>query len=131
MPKTVYLCGPIRCTDPESAWAWRDKATGYLNDKGFTAITPLQRISQTSAEIIANDLTAIHESDIVLAHVPDNIVAIGTNMEIFFAAREGKVVVLWGGTFDQLMSPWLEHHAEAMCDTLDEALCFIWKNYSE
>lgn len=131
MFKTVYLCGPIRCISEEEAYTWRDKAVAYLKNKGFNAIIPVAREDESAGEIVGNDLLNIHHSDIVLAHVPDDVVAIGTNMEIFFASREGKIVVLWGGTFDCSMSPWLQHHAEAYCDTLDEALCFIWKNYSD
>lgn len=130
MPKTVYLSGPIRCVSDTDAFGWRDVACGYLNDKGFVVLYPTRR-NAPPFDIVRQDLREIDSCDIVLAHVPNNIVAVGTNMEIFYASRKGRVVILWGGKFDKNMSPWLVAHGEAYCDTLQEALAFIWKNYSD
>lgn len=129
--RVVYLCGPIRNVSYDVAYGWREKASTYLKANRFTPIIPEARDGESAGEIVGNDLLHIQHSDVVLAHVPDDVVAIGTNMEIFFAARAGKIVILWGGTFDYSMSPWLQHHCEAYCDTLEEALCYIWKNHSE
>ncbi len=131
MSKTVYLSGPIRCVSDAEAFTWRATAEEYLTAKGFKVIVPKRLIDVSVSEIVEGDLTDIRKSDIVLAHVPEGVTAIGTTMEIFFAAREGKNVILWGGNFDDGISAWHFHHSEACCDLLNEALCFIWKNYSD
>lgn len=131
MPKTVYLSGPIRCVTDDQAFTWRALAEEYLTAKGFRVRVP-ERKFQSPQNIVRGDLEDIRLSDIILAHVPEGIVAIGTNMEIFHAYYAGKIVVLWGGDFSkETMSAWLSCHCEAFCDMLNEALCFIWKNYSD
>lgn len=133
MPKkTVYLAGPIRALTREQAYNWREIAKQYLEAKGFTVIIPDFRSGETAGEIVGNDLMQIQHCDVVLAYVPEGVPTFGTPMEIFFSSREGKIVILWGGNFEAgQMSPWLEHHCEAYCDMLNEALCYIWKNYSD
>lgn len=131
MPKTVYLSGPIRCVSDYDAFTWRATAEEYLVSKGFIVKVPKRKVTAAPSEIVEGDLDDIRESDIVLAHVPEGVTAIGTTMEVFFAAREGKIVILWGGDFNYGMSAWFYHHSEAYCDELTEALCFIWKNYSD
>ncbi len=132
MPKkVVYLSGPIRCLNDDDAFTWRATAEEYLIAKGFNVKVPKRIVNAAASEIVEGDLNDIKESDIILAHVPEGVTAIGTTMEIFFASREGKVVILWGGNFDCGMSAWHYHHSEAFCDELAEALCFIWKNYSD
>ena len=129
MTKTVYLSGPIRCVTDDDAFTWRATAEEYLTAKGFKVNVPKRLVDASPSQIVENDLNDIREADIILAHVPDYVTAIGTTMEIFFASREGKIVILWGGTFDCNMSAWHYHHSKAYYDTLEEALCFIWKNY--
>lgn len=131
MSKTVYLSGPIRCVSDDDAFTWRNTAREYLASKGFGVILPERLIDAPPSEIVEGDLAAIRKSDIVLAHVPRDVTAIGTTMEIFFASRERKTVVLWGGDFENGMSAWHYHHSTAYCDTLEEALCLIWKNCSD
>ncbi len=133
MPKkVVYLAGPIRALTHDQAYNWRQMAKQYLEEKGFVVIIPESRGNETAAEIVGNDLMSIVHCDILLAHVPDKTPSFGTPMEVFFSSRQGKIVILWGGMFTHgCMSPWLEHHCEAYCDLLNEALCYIWKNYSD
>lgn len=131
MSKTVYLSGPIRLVSDEQAFGWRRLAEEYLISKGFQVNNPKRLIGVSAADIVAGDLKAIDESDIVLAHVPVDIIAIGTTMEIFYAARSAMTVILWGGDFEEGMSAWHYHHCEAYCDELTEALCYIWKNCSD
>lgn len=131
MSKTVYLSGPIRCISDKEAFTWRAMAEEYLASKCFYVIVPKRLMDASDSEIVEGDLNDIRKADILLAHVPYGVTAIGTTMEIFFASREGKVVILWGGNFDSGISAWHSHHSEAYCDELSEALCYIWKNHSD
>ena len=130
MNKIVYLSGPIRCVSYDDAFKWRNTAREYLASKGFGIKLPERLIDVSPSQIVRNDLRDILHSDIVLAHVPKDVIAIGTTMEIFFASREGKHVILWGGDFHLGISAWHYHHSDAQCETLEEALCLIWNEYS-
>lgn len=122
--KTIYLSGAIDGISDEEIHGWREHARKLLWSwfKISDPSTPL-KVGQPDADIVACDLIEIENSDIILvrAHKP----SWGTAMEIFYAHRAGKRVIVFGVEDKDKMSFWLRHHSHEVYRTLDEAASHI------
>lgn len=128
----VYLAGPINgCTDTE-AHGWRDDFMASLPQLKF--LDPMVRDyrgreDESVNEIVESDLSDIDECDIFLAYCWQ--VSWGTGMEILYAYRTAKPVVLIVPE-GQRISPWLRYHSHLIVGTLAEAGVALmkWANHS-
>jgi len=126
---TVYLCGGINKLKDLECKAWREKAKSLLKD--VTWLDPLRRDFRASekgneAAIVKGDLIDIDASDYIL--VNGSRPSWGTAMEIFYAFRRGKKVVVFGVCQDP--SPWLAYHSTVMFDGLQGAVGYIESDIS-
>ena len=122
MFKTLYLAGPIFGRTDDECKAWRDTATNVLGNS-FRILSPMTRDCRGMEEslhrdLVTLDLEDIDQSDVILANVASP--SWGTAMEIFHAARTGRVVVGFGARPGEV-SPWLRTHTLAIYATLEEA----------
>lgn len=118
---TIYMAGPINgCTDDE-AHGWRQGLMEML--PAFQFLDPMRRDyrgkeDESVNEIVAGDIADIDACDIFLAYCWQ--VSWGTAMEIFYACRSGKTVVLVVPEGARI-SPWLRYHSHAILPTLAAA----------
>ena len=124
----VYLAGPIFGYDDVGVIAWRREAKTDLEHRGLTVIDPALRDYRgteqdevVAKQIVAQDLADIEAADAILANAwsPSS----GTSMEIFYAARCGKRVLVVVPN-PNLVSPWIRAHADRICTSIGEAA--IW-----
>lgn len=125
----VYLAGPINGRTLEGASQWRNEMAAALAGIGCQAVDPLREggflpdTDKTDAEIVKRDLEDIDRCNVLLANLLDvranGEVFVGTSMEIFHAANTGTYVVVLA---NDLHSPWIRHHADAVVGSELEAL---------
>lgn len=123
-----YLAGPIRKVSEEWATVWREKAIHDLAKIGFDSLSPMHRTNLSSVQIVEQDLRDIQLATAVLAYVPEDIVTIGTPMEIFYANYVlNKPVIVFGVNVETL-SPWIKEHCISWNYQYEEAIDFIRKS---
>lgn len=115
----IYLAGPINRVPLEDAREWREGVKVALRRVGVRVIDPLSVEFGSGVNVVQWDLRAIRSADAVIAHVPDYVQAVGTAMEIFYAASLGIPVYVWGANSP---SPWLRHFATEVSDTVEGAI---------
>lgn len=123
----VYLCGPMDQVTEGQSVLWRKKATLLLARKKIKVEDPTNRVNLPAWEIVDGDKEAIRECQCLLAHTPKGIPFVGTSMEIFYASQVlGIPVIAWGGGNSTTPSPWIKVHSTFICDSLEQALAFIF-----
>ena len=124
----TYLGGPIFNVSRKDAVAWRAKAKEELQVMGIEVNDPNERpyIPGKEIELVDTDLKEIAESNVLIAHTPEDTQMNGTSMEIFYAAYVLKIPVL---TFPHNPSPWLVRWSTHSFVTLDALLEYVKKNY--
>jgi nucleoside 2-deoxyribosyltransferase len=115
----IYLAGPINRVALEDAKGWRENVKASLRKTGILVLDPLSVEFGKGVNVVQWDLRAIKGASAVIAHVPDGIQAVGTSMEIFYAASLGIPVYVWGADSP---SPWILHFATEVSDSLEGAL---------
>lgn len=139
---TVYLCGPISFLKYEGANDWREYATGYLEQFGIKARSPLrgkdflkemgiigigeytEHPLATDNGIIARDRFDVRTSDLMLANLLGaEQSSIGSPAEFAWADAFGTPVVTAmekeGSPYDH---PFIRGLSGYRVETLDEAL---------
>lgn len=116
----IYLAGPINGCSDSQANDWRG---WFRNHTGHRFLDPMRRDyrgreDDCVAEIVNGDITDIDDCTVFLANCWQ--VSRGTAMEIFYAYRAGKYVILVVPE-GQRISPWLRYHSHHIVATLDEA----------
>ncbi len=130
MKKSIFLCGPIRGLPREESLGWRNKAVKLLS-KNFIAIHALRNreIKETlpnSKAAIARDKSDIIKSDIILVNDSfQNASMIGTAMEVFFAYKLDKPVIVFGNAHAK--DYWLNYHSHIRVGNLEEACAILNK----
>lgn len=136
----VYLAGGINGLSDADAADWRAEATERLAAHGIEVLDPMARDYRGQEDanvdaIVEGDLADIDTSDAVIAYCPRP--SWGTAMEIHYVATSGMwrpnatavanpmrnlVAVVPAG---QPVSPWLRYHADAVVETLAEAVAVV------
>ncbi len=117
MVKRVYLAGPPYAEE------YRRRAAALARDAGWDPVDPMRRdfrggTAGHEREIVEGDLADIDQCDAVLAAFthPDE----GTAMEVWYAHRSGKPVVVYtGGTPPH---PWTVYVAASISADLVDAI---------
>lgn len=123
----IYLAGPINRVTLEDAKGWREAAKVMLRKAGVTVLDPLSVEFGRGVNVVQWDMRAIRSADAVLAYVPDGIQAVGTSMEIFYAASLGVPVYVWGAASP---SPWVIHFAIEVVDSLEGATAAFLRDWN-
>lgn len=123
--KTLYLCGPIAGRTDIECQGWRKHVTSTWTGR---VLDPMRRdyrshsvfSPELAQKIVEDDLTDINQSDAMLVYF--NHPSVGSSMEIFYAAQQGKPIVLVNARLGQPLSPWLVHHVSDVVLTISGAL---------
>lgn len=126
----IYLCGGIKDLNVEDQTVWRDKAVEELDE--FKIFNPMRRNFrncefQSQNEIVSLDKKDIIDCDILLVNATKP--SWGTAMEIMFGFDRHKIIVAFTGKTYTEVSPWVAFHATRICETLEEAIAYIKKNF--
>jgi nucleoside 2-deoxyribosyltransferase len=126
----VYLGGPINGCSDQQAKEWRGIASERLHAANIETVDPMCRDYRgrelehgISAEIVQGDLADIDRCDVCLFACPRP--SYGTAMEIFYASRAGKRVIVFVANGNTAPSPWLVHHASTVVQGLEMALSVV------
>ena len=119
----VYLCGPISGRSDDDCTGWREQIKAALPGR---CLDPMRRDYRgrelepgIAGEIVAGDIEDIDQCYTVLVYFDRP--SVGTAMEVFYAHRIGKRVVVIDKSGKPL-SPWLVHHSHVIVASLREAL---------
>lgn len=132
MTSSIYLSGPssknLDPTLPISA-DWKSYATGMFLRSGIIVANPIDldignfietNDYPSSIDSVQQSLNLIDKADSVLANLTQIIES--TMMEIFYAHRQGKQVIVVGS---EPFSPWVANHCQARFQKLEMALEYI------
>lgn len=124
MPR-IYLAGPINGCDDRQAKGWRElvKSADY-GDRTVRFSDPMDRDYRGREDthgdqIVAQDMSAIADSDILLANCWKP--SYGTAMEIMYAFDNVYEVIIIVPE-NEPVSPWLRFHADTIVHSVDEAI---------
>lgn len=136
---TVYLAGPVQHVNDHGT-GWRDRVVESYSD-GFDLLDPLDKyhvpvdnLTLTSVstdaddevsvgEIVTSDKAMIDDADAVLVRWM-KVPSCGTPMEVLYA-YERDIPVVVCDLSEGRISPWMEHHATHLTDSLEEALSWV------
>lgn len=124
---TGYLAGPVLDAE-DNGQSWRDDVKDSYDQ--FEWLDPLDKYVHSEAieddeewlpeMIVEEDLAMIDEADFLLVRY-DGQQTFGTPMEMFYASeRNIPVFVVWAA--DIGLSPWVEHHAQTVRNTMPRAM---------
>lgn len=129
----IYLAGPIQhVRDYGKGWRGWIK-DNYDNHDRYEFIDPMDKYNTmeeakaewTNRDVVRDDLEMIRKSDALLVHW-EAVPTAGTPMEIFFAYREMAMPVVVQTTLHHSdVSPWIDYHADHICESFGEALTAI------
>lgn len=130
MSNLVYLSGPSnKVSDPSIPISadWKTYAASTFLKSGITVANPIEldfsgfiTNVDDSGNAIKYSLNLIDRADSILANITQ--VTESTTMEMFYAHRQGKRVVVVG---NEPFSPWVLFHSEARFQKLKEALDYM------
>lgn len=124
----VYMAGPVHNTQ-DHGMGWRARIAGEYDDIEWVDPTDAYDPTKTyddivrdwdGSDIVEKDLELLSECDAVLVHW-ENVVSVGTPMEIVYAHERFAIPVVVQTTVDDVPI-WLEEHADALVETFDEAV---------
>jgi len=132
--KKVYLSGPIMDEHVGDARDWRNYVKSRVSDK-FLLIDPMRRNFKdrevdSANEIVEFDLQDVRDADVLLVNY--NKSSVGTSMEVFHAGFNlGKFIIAFSPFSFKDCSPWMVKYCTKILPSLDEAIDYLEKNFSE
>lgn len=127
MKKRVFISGPI--LGMEKQQDYRKPITEIAQNLGFEVIDPWKRervIYKGTEEcwwdkvpvfdFIQRDLDDADRSEIMVVYMP--ILSAGACMEMFYAKRKGKIVIIISEI--KCLSPWIVYHSDAMINSIGQ-----------
>jgi nucleoside 2-deoxyribosyltransferase len=127
MKKKVFIAGPI--LGMEKNQEYRLKITEILVNGGFEVIDPWQREKilyqgdercwwekVPTFDFIQRDLDDADQCDIMVVYLP--ILSAGACMEMFYAKRKGKKIVVLSEI--ACLSPWIIAHSDKVIKSFDQ-----------
>jgi nucleoside 2-deoxyribosyltransferase len=122
----VYLCGPINGRSDSDCIGWRQE---FIAAWPGECVDPMRRdyrgreqAAGVAAEIVEADLSDIDKGEAVVVYFDRP--SVGTAMEVFYAHRAGKRVVVIDKSGEPL-SPWLVYHSHAIVASVREAVAAL------
>jgi len=134
MKKQVFISGPILGMEDNQDY-YRNIITAICQKLGFEIVDPWKRekcIYKTDEDhdnsdncrynrIVQRDLDDADRCDIMVVYLPK--LSAGACMEMFYAKRKGKTVIVISDMFP--LSPWIKVHCDVLIknfDMLEEVL---------
>jgi len=127
MKKQVFISGPI--LGMEKQQDYRKQITEIVEKLGFAVIDPWKRervIYKGTGEcwwdkvpvfdFIQRDLDDADRCDIMVVYMP--ILSAGACMEMFYAKRKGKHVIVVSET--KCLSPWIVFHSDTLVNSFSQ-----------
>ena len=133
MKKKVFLSGPMRGIPRVESLGWRKEATLLLEQSfdvlhAFRGREEKETFTDPRAAVV-RDLSDIKSADVLLVNDTfENCSMIGTSMEVFFAFREDKPVIVFGDAHNK--DYWLNYHCHLRVADLGEACEVLNKMFS-
>jgi len=125
--KKVFIAGPI--LGMETQQTYREVVGKICKKMGYEAVDPWRRErvlykgdetcwwnSVPALGFVQRDLEDIEKCDVVVAYLPQ--LSAGTCMELFYAKRKGKKVVVVSEM--ECLSPWIVVHSDAIVKRFEE-----------
>jgi nucleoside 2-deoxyribosyltransferase len=125
--KKAFISGPIQGMEAEQGY--REDIGSICIRLGYQVVDPWLRekaiyrkdepqwwTNVPAAGFIERDLEDIQKCDVVIAYLPK--LSAGTCMEIFYAKRRGKKVIVISGMKD--LSPWVVVHSDVILGSIEE-----------
>jgi hypothetical protein len=125
--KTIYLCGPINGRSDSDCRDWREHAKSLWAGE---VLDPMRRDYRgrelepgIAAEIVEGDMIDLGNTDVLLVYFDKP--SVGTSMEVyhFKAVLRRPVVII--DVSGKPLSPWLTHHSDVVCASVDGAIEYI------
>jgi nucleoside 2-deoxyribosyltransferase len=126
MKKQVFIAGPI--LGMENNQDYRETVTSICLKLGFEVIDPWNRekvlytgdeecwwSTYTTYDFVQRDLDDADRCDIMVVYLPK--LSAGACMEMFYAKRKGKKVVVVSPM--ECLSPWIVVHSDVMIKSFD------------
>ncbi|MBI2996553.1 MAG: hypothetical protein HYY52_07630 [Candidatus Melainabacteria bacterium] len=130
MATTIYLAGPATTINDPSlpiSTDWKVYAASTFLKSGITVANPIEldlsgfiKSIEEANSTVKYSLNLIDKADSLLANLLQ--VTESTTMEMFYAYRQGKQVVVIG---NEPFNPWVLFHSEARFKKLKEALDYL------
>lgn len=124
--KRLYLCGPINGRSDDDCTGWREQVKALWPGE---CVDPMRRDYRgrelepgIAAEIVAGDIEDIDGCDALLVYFDRP--SVGTSMEVFYAHREGKRIVVIDKS-DKPLSPWLSYHSHDVVKNISSAISLL------
>lgn len=127
MKKKVFIAGPI--LGMESEQDYRVEIGKICVQLGYETIDPWLREKMVykgdepcwwtgvpAEGFVERDLADIEKCDVLIAYLPR--LSAGTCMELFYAKRRGKKVVVVSGM--ECLSPWIVVHSDKILQSIEE-----------
>ena len=127
MKKKVFISGPILGMETEQGY--RGTITEICTKLGFDVIDPWRRekvlykgdekcwwSKVPAPEFIQRDLDDAEKCDVMIVYLPK--LSAGACMEMFYAKRQGKKVIVISEM--ECLSPWIVMHSDAIVKKFEE-----------
>jgi nucleoside 2-deoxyribosyltransferase len=127
MTKKVFISGPILGMETEQGY--RKIITDICTRLGFDVIDPWKRervlykgdeacwwTKPVPTEFVQRDLDDADRCDIMIVYLPK--LSAGACMELFYAKRKGKKIVIVSGM--ECLSPWIVVHSDAIVKRFED-----------
>lgn len=139
---TVYLAGPISGLTYEEATEWRERATDELTAMGYTVRDPMRgkehlkgvgaiaATTKAKADIYKRDVYDVDSADIILASLvrpPNGVPSVGTMVEIGYAAKGGKLIIVMTDDPYLRTHPFIEGPSVAVVGHIKDALQILYE----
>ena len=126
LKKKVFISGPI--LGMENNQGYRQKLTQIIQSSGFEVIDPWNREKVLyngdercwwdkvpAFDFIQRDLDDADRCDVMVVYMP--ILSAGACMEMFYAKRKGKPVIVLSEI--ECLSPWIIRHSDLVLKSID------------
>jgi hypothetical protein len=126
MKKKVFISGPI--LGMENSQGYRQTIAQIIEDAGFEVIDPWLREKVLykgdercwwdkvpTFDFIQRDLYDADRCDVIVVYLP--ILSAGACMELFYAKRQGKIVIVVSEI--ECLSPWIIGHSDIVLKSFD------------
>ncbi|MGD6932974.1 MAG: nucleoside 2-deoxyribosyltransferase domain-containing protein [Candidatus Bathyarchaeia archaeon] len=128
MTKQVFISGPILGMENSQDY-YRNAITTISKKLGFEVIDPWKRekclykgeeqcwwSTYKKYDFVQRDLDDADRCDIMVVYLPK--LSAGACMEMFYAKRKGKTVIVVSDM--EHLSPWIKYHSDAIIKSFDE-----------
>lgn len=131
MIEKVYLCGPMAGATDAEMLGWRKKFSSLWpgkcadpSSRDYRNVYFDMTNKQLAQKVVDDDLEDIDGCDALVLYFP--WISFGSTCEVFYAKHVRKIpVVVINDSGSKFLSPWLVHHADAIVDSVEDAIAVL------